>query len=1164
MFNLCFLFQIGKIHPLQEGDKIIFGHKNGYKVKVGETAEQPDSEFQFIFERRQPSKSAVTPLQEHRQQEEISGDTILSSGDCTEPPVYTPRRNGPHTPDKGVQQAKDSSRKRDKSLLCENAASEDHSRSPSRVPQTESQKSKPFKADHNSDSGKKGRNVPVKESLEQKNETSKESPKENGGSDEVLSRIEEGGVAKENKARSKSPWIKKSVDEEKKLPSRRRDDEGDGKTEFSRRLSGDSPKTELPRKPGECEQNGSLKRQSEDSVPASAQQNTKQDSSGFVSIRGETKRSVSPKREQSAVSSSIHGSLDNVKSKSPKQIDRKKSPRASDQKSSPRYRDRSKSPRQSGRSRLPNSEGSEHRSRSPLHGESAQSRLVSPKDKVSEIGSRPSAGESRLVQGRSRSPKPSFARKRPVSPELDNSSSSDADSSERRSVSPEKKERRSSSVYDEPPVLSPEYVVKTPSPCGFIDRTYDEEYEDINDIDKESLLYSVPPTPGHSLHDLSPSPHHSRRDCSPETKMGGVSGWERTRDNDRFPFGTFQSRNKDLDIEFSRNQTEKLGKRSESRSQKNYNRPKDSSVERDFFFKSRRKSAGGFSDQKRKKSVSRTEHERAEPDSTTVHRDRNGIDADSVDSFKRHKERSEKKCAENKRRWLDAEKDTKNHKERSDEKCSENKRGWLDAEKDTKKHKERSDEKCSENKRGWLDAEKDTKRHKERSDEKCSENKSGGLDAENDTKKAPTRRSNDRDGRHHDYRNKTKEKSKDSPLPTTAVGRNVFEEFTSSDRHDSGLHSSGKKRRNSSGDDSSKSKFKSSKPHPKPYKSFGEKENGPTPGKESSSNHTGCADRNRDKLQSDGKLLKDVRVSVQRVGVHRTGPSKHRGTDADRKQIQSKSAAEDGVGTYRDQNKQPSHPSKEEKTASGGDKVRRSLSTDTSLFAQELERLSTVQRKEKNKSPRDKTLPAKDEQLTSSQTKNQKSKDKVKRKLPSEQSTSERGREKSRHTSGDRHASSERRSERKKQRAASVSSRSVTPDPSFSTGESEKLKPGRKVATRRPRQVKDDTDQDEGKPGRDPDESKPGRSSGKKPRQRRKMTSKTKGGKGDDDECLEDGVVWYEEDTCESEACFRPADRRVQWVCCDDCDKWYHTVCVGIINLEDLKDEDYHCGCTDD
>lgn len=45
----CFCFdKIGESQELHEGDKVIFGHKNGYKVKVGETATQPDSEFQFV------------------------------------------------------------------------------------------------------------------------------------------------------------------------------------------------------------------------------------------------------------------------------------------------------------------------------------------------------------------------------------------------------------------------------------------------------------------------------------------------------------------------------------------------------------------------------------------------------------------------------------------------------------------------------------------------------------------------------------------------------------------------------------------------------------------------------------------------------------------------------------------------------------------------------------------------------------------------------------------------------------------------------------------------------------------------------------------------------------------------------------------------------------
>ena len=39
---------MGAVQHLHDGDRVIFGHKNGYKVKVGETALQPDSEFQFV------------------------------------------------------------------------------------------------------------------------------------------------------------------------------------------------------------------------------------------------------------------------------------------------------------------------------------------------------------------------------------------------------------------------------------------------------------------------------------------------------------------------------------------------------------------------------------------------------------------------------------------------------------------------------------------------------------------------------------------------------------------------------------------------------------------------------------------------------------------------------------------------------------------------------------------------------------------------------------------------------------------------------------------------------------------------------------------------------------------------------------------------------------
>ncbi|XP_067659226.1 uncharacterized protein [Haliotis asinina] len=64
------------------------------------------------------------------------------------------------------------------------------------------------------------------------------------------------------------------------------------------------------------------------------------------------------------------------------------------------------------------------------------------------------------------------------------------------------------------------------------------------------------------------------------------------------------------------------------------------------------------------------------------------------------------------------------------------------------------------------------------------------------------------------------------------------------------------------------------------------------------------------------------------------------------------------------------------------------------------------------------------------------------------------------------------------------------------------------------------------------------------------------------DEKLEEGVEWYEEETCAAPDCSKPTDRRVQWVQCDDCDKWFHTVCAGC-RYDDVKDstKQFHCGC---
>nr|KAG5704713.1 hypothetical protein BaRGS_005169 [Batillaria attramentaria] len=42
--------RVGEVHQLNEGDRVTFGHKNGVNVKVGETALQADSEFQYVNE----------------------------------------------------------------------------------------------------------------------------------------------------------------------------------------------------------------------------------------------------------------------------------------------------------------------------------------------------------------------------------------------------------------------------------------------------------------------------------------------------------------------------------------------------------------------------------------------------------------------------------------------------------------------------------------------------------------------------------------------------------------------------------------------------------------------------------------------------------------------------------------------------------------------------------------------------------------------------------------------------------------------------------------------------------------------------------------------------------------------------------------------------------
>ena len=213
------------------------------------------------------------------------------------------------------------------------------------------------------------------------------------------------------------------------------------------------------------------------------------------------------------------------------------------------------------------------------------------------------------------------------------------------------------------------------------------------------------------------------------------------------------------------------------------------------------------------------------------------------------------------------------------------------------------------------------------------------------------------------------------------------------------------------------------------------------------------------------------------------------------------------------------------------------LSRDMSQFGLEMERLSTVQRKERTKIAREKTLPPKGEKPVSAYGGNPKEKkwgkrahsrdrcgtNRGKRAHSRDKSVTDRGQEKMKASCRDKST------ERKLHRDRSAKSRSQSPDQFYSSDEHEQSRPVRKIAMRRPRQGKDidnskssvhkDSEQDERKPGRPP----------RKGKRRRK-----RGDRGDDnnekDESLEDGVTWYEEETCESNHCHRPAERRVQWV----------------------------------
>ncbi|KAK2138217.1 hypothetical protein NP493_8260g00004 [Ridgeia piscesae] len=52
-------------------------------------------------------------------------------------------------------------------------------------------------------------------------------------------------------------------------------------------------------------------------------------------------------------------------------------------------------------------------------------------------------------------------------------------------------------------------------------------------------------------------------------------------------------------------------------------------------------------------------------------------------------------------------------------------------------------------------------------------------------------------------------------------------------------------------------------------------------------------------------------------------------------------------------------------------------------------------------------------------------------------------------------------------------------------------------------------------------------------------------------------------DQCDSYDCCLPDNDEISWVQCDDCDKWYHTLCAGCnYNIVKEQTTEFRCGCT--
>ncbi|GMT16709.1 hypothetical protein PFISCL1PPCAC_8006 [Pristionchus fissidentatus] len=99
----------------------------------------------------------------------------------------------------------------------------------------------------------------------------------------------------------------------------------------------------------------------------------------------------------------------------------------------------------------------------------------------------------------------------------------------------------------------------------------------------------------------------------------------------------------------------------------------------------------------------------------------------------------------------------------------------------------------------------------------------------------------------------------------------------------------------------------------------------------------------------------------------------------------------------------------------------------------------------------------------------------------------------------------------------------------------------------------------------------------KKPGKRKKDSDDSSGGGSESDEKEEDVDVDVEQEEeegegggefvdteqtkCASSLCKTPRGGSVEWVCCDGCEKWFHTFCVLGLNKKFEANKNFFCGC---